>query len=165
MPFGAGGEFVGGGSPPAGGGSGGGAITGTSLDIDSPSGNPTGIQITDDSGQVWSFHKTDSGDMEFISDGGEVLWQATGGNVQLAAPDGTITISNAGSNGSITIDAGSGGTGATLLLICDGDGGIQMYDNGTNPGEPTIMALRLPTSDPGTTGQLWNDAGTVKVSA
>ena len=29
----------------------------------------------------------------------------------------------------------------------------------------TIMMGSLPTSDPGVTGQLWNDSGTVKVSS
>ena len=40
-------------------------------------------------------------------------------------------------------------------------------DNGTlminNSGK--VMATDLPTSDPGNTGQLWNDGGTVKISA
>jgi len=40
-------------------------------------------------------------------------------------------------------------------------------DNGTlminNRGK--VMATDLPTSDPGNTGQLWNDGGTVKISA
>lgn len=166
MPFGAAGEFVGVSNPPSSGGGGGPALTGTSLDVDSPAANPTGIQITDDSGQTWTFTKLDAQQMQFIAQAGGVLWQSNGGGVQLIADGagGFVNISNPGSDRDLTIDAGSGGTASHLFIICDGDGGIQMFDNGTDPSQPTNMTLRLPTVDPGSPGQLWNDAGTVKVS-
>lgn len=54
-------------------------------------------------------------------------------------------------------DDGSGGTTPYLTL----DGG----DVSTIVNTIKVLMPNLPTSDPGTTGQLWNDNGTLKISA
>lgn len=156
-------------SRPPGGGSSGGAVAGTSLAIDVPADNIIGVTITDASGEQWVFQKTGAGNVEFLqSGGGGMEFQSVGGAVAFSAPGGSIEFSTpdngADKGGSITLDAGNADSTAALLLICDGNGGLQLYDNGDVDGS-SILSLRLPTSDPGTPGQLWNDAGTVKVSA
>ena len=36
--------------------------------------------------------------------------------------------------------------------------------SGSSGGTSVVMMKGLPTSDPGNTGQLWNDSGTLKIS-
>ena len=54
------------------------------------------------------------------------------------------------------------GTNATAkrdILFPDQSGTVMVNESGK------VMATDLPTSDPSNTGQLWNDSGTVKISA
>ena len=54
------------------------------------------------------------------------------------------------------------GTNATAkrdILFPDQSGTVMVNESGK------VMATDLPTSDPTNTGQLWNDGGTVKISA
>ena len=60
------------------------------------------------------------------------------------------------------------------------DGAVNLYHNNVKKFETTatgisvtggltttstVVLSNLPTSDPGSTGQLWNDSGTLKISA
>ena len=71
--------------------------------------------------------------------------------------------------GSIYID--SNADDQDIVLRCDdGSGGLTAYitldgsDAATVISTVKIMMPNLPTSDPGVTGQLWNDSGTLKIS-
>ena len=50
-------------------------------------------------------------------------------------------------------------TGKRRINFPDQDGEVIVNESGK------VMATNLPTSDPSNTGQLWNDSGTVKISA
>ena len=50
-------------------------------------------------------------------------------------------------------------TGKRRINFPDQDGEVIVNESGK------VMAADLPTSDPSNTGQLWNDSGTVKISA
>jgi len=57
----------------------------------------------------------------------------------------------------LSCDDGSGGTTPYLTL----DGG----DVSTIVNTVKVLMPNLPTSDPSVAGQLWNDSGTLKISA
>lgn len=94
---------------------------------------------------------------------------AQDGSLNIGGANGaTITI---GPNGGISAASGN----AALSLTPDGravlfgGGGVQVA---LNPGGlielvgyGITVGTSLPTSDPGVTGELWNDGGTVRVSA
>ena len=97
------------------------------------------------------------GVLELNSSGGEINI----GNDQVAQPINigcgtdtdagrTMTIGNTHADTTLTLNSGTSG------IILDGG-----YGGDTN----VIIMSALPTSDPTTSGQLWNDSGTVKVSA
>ena len=54
---------------------------------------------------------------------------------------------------------GTNATGRRDIVFPDPSGTVMVNESGK------IMATDLPTSDPSNTGQLWNDSGTVKISA
>ena len=54
---------------------------------------------------------------------------------------------------------GTNATGRRDIVFPDQSGTVMVNESGK------VMATDLPTSDPSNTGQLWNDGGTVKISA
>ena len=76
-------------------------------------------------------------------------------------------IRNAGSNAA-NLQFGTGdspGGNVKVTILGDGNVGIGTAD----PSKKlhvvgTVMFASLPTSDPGVTGELWNDGGTIKIS-
>ena len=54
---------------------------------------------------------------------------------------------------------GTNATGRRDIVFPDQSGTVMVNESGK------VMATDLPTSDPSNTGQLWNDSGTVKISA
>jgi len=78
-----------------------------------------------------------------------------------------------GATGVVTLDylpSGAIGTSGVTVAINDGSPGygLLLYDTPNDGisffGVGTVILQNLPTSDPGSAGQLWNDAGTLKVS-
>ena len=70
--------------------------------------------------------------------------------------DATVVFQNSGYKK--TFVTGSA-TGKRRINFPDQDGEVIVNESGK------VMAADLPTSDPSNTGQLWNDSGTVKISA
>jgi len=83
----------------------------------------------------------------------------TGSEAQMKNYTGQLTFTQEVNDGDIVFksDNGSGGTTAYITL----DGG----DVSTIVSTIKVMMPNLPTSDPSTAGQLWNDSGTLKISA
>jgi len=90
--------------------------------------------------------------------------QATGlGSIALGGKDGTNLAAVASGDQSISIGTGSNATASAAIQLGDGTNSTAdscQIGSSTNPLE---IFLNLPTSA-GTTGSLWNDSGTVKVS-
>jgi hypothetical protein len=88
---------------------------------------------------------------------------AVGGNILIQAGTGQT-----GNGGDIFISAGSAITGGSngSVQILDGTGNsIEMNPSGTFFFGGVVILDSLPTADPVNAGQLWNDAGTLKISA
>ena len=58
-----------------------------------------------------------------------------------------------------TLTAGTGPSADRTITLPDLDGTVVVNNSGT------VMMSSLPTSDPNNAGQLWNDSGTLKISA
>jgi len=71
---------------------------------------------------------------------------------------GDLTIEQNTDDGDIIFKSDDGSGGVTAYLTLDGS------DAATVISTVKIMMPNLPTSDPGVTGQLWNDSGTLKIS-
>jgi len=91
-----------------------------------------------------------SGDLSLLHDGTDsTITNGTGNlNFYQNTDDGDIRFYN---------DNGSGGTTEYFRL----DGG----DSSTQIKTIKVLMPNLPTSDPSVAGQLWNDSGTLKISA
>ena len=81
-----------------------------------------------------------------------IFWINTNDGVRLASGLG-LTWSNSATNAALTEDTG---------LIRNAAGVIKATDGSTGIGE---IIFKVPTSDPGITGALWNNAGTLSISA
>jgi hypothetical protein len=88
-----------------------------------------------------------------LSAGSSIADGSAGGGIFIAAGSGTVGNAN---GGSVTISAGSG-TGS-------GPDGDIVLANGVYFGG-SIKLTNLPTADPSIANALWNDAGTIKISA
>jgi hypothetical protein len=91
--------------------------------------------------------------------GGDGIGTGEGGYIQLQAGTGG---SSGADGGRITITAGNPGGGGNpgLILL---NGGPVIADHAITA--PQFIVSAIPTSDPLVAGQLWNDSGTVKISA
>ena len=107
------------------------------------------------------------------SNNGEIIWEGSGADAHEtslravnATADRTLTLPNL--TGTLaTTDVAGGGTGGTSL---DGAGIVTKTGTQTVSGTKTFSAVvvkmtNLPTSDPGVTGQLWNNSGVLTISA
>jgi hypothetical protein len=81
-------------------------------------------------------------------------WQSKGGAFFGAADTGNVPTSRVDIRG-----AGTGATRTLLLEDLNGNDNAIWWDNGN------IDFFRLPTTDPLVFGRLWNDSGTLKISA
>ena len=81
-----------------------------------------------------------------------IFWINTSDGVRLASGLG-LTWSSSATNAALTEDTG---------LIRNAAGVIKATDGSTGIGE---IIFKVPTSDPGITGALWNNAGTLSISA
>ena len=72
---------------------------------------------------------------------------------------GDLAISNSQDDGDIRFQTDNGSGGVTTYIQLDGG------DVSTIVNTIKVMMPNLPTSDPSTAGQLWNDSGTLKISA
>jgi hypothetical protein len=102
-----------------------------------------------------------SGDIDIRVDPNDL--SGTGGNVLIQAGTGQT-----GSGGDVFISAGSAVTSGTngSVQILDGSGhSIEMNPSGMFLLGGVVVLDSLPTADPVNAGQVWNDAGTLKVSA
>jgi hypothetical protein len=102
-----------------------------------------------------------SGDIDIRVDPNDL--SGTGGNVLIQAGTGQT-----GSGGDVFISAGSAVTSGTngSVQILDGSGhSIEMNPSGMFLLGGVVVLDSLPTADPVNAGQLWNDTGTLKVSA
>ena len=130
------------------------------------------------------FQRTDNANVpgiSFLGDGG-----TEGGSIKFDGTDGTTNeiILSTFQSSAVTERLRVTTTGAKVTGILDIDGGITITDNlitasasnanlqldasGTGAIEmiPAIIRMaNLPTSDPSSAGQLWNDSGDLKVSA
>lgn len=88
-----------------------------------------------------------------------------------ASPNGTLHVYGAASgnvsNVNVKIEAQVTNYQAAALTIAGGAGTIIMSSatGAPGPSTTTIKFPNLPTSDPAVAGQLWNDSGTLKISA
>jgi hypothetical protein len=102
-----------------------------------------------------------SGDIDIRVDPNDL--SGTGGNVLIQAGTGQT-----GSGGDVFISAGSAITGGSngSVQILDGSGhSIEMNPSGMFLLGGVVILDSLPTADPVNAGQVWNDTGTLKVSA
>jgi hypothetical protein len=102
-----------------------------------------------------------SGDIDIRVDPNDL--SGTGGNVLIQAGTGQT-----GSGGDVFISAGSAVTSGTngSVQILDGSGhSIEMNPSGMFLLGGVVILDSLPTADPVNAGQVWNDTGTLKVSA
>ena len=83
-----------------------------------------------------------------------VVW--TGGVRTLA----TFEVRTSLTAGNVLTDLSNNGSGYGRIRVFDNAGTSQLELH----GDGVVMLKNLPTSDPSNTGQLWNDAGTLKVS-
>lgn len=88
--------------------------------------------------------------------GGEMLLRGGGGGSNAPGETG-------GSGGDTVIKGGPGGI--VVPVGTDGDGGDVLIDGGIGDTAGNIIMGTLPVGDPGVAGALWNDSGTMKVSA
>jgi len=119
---------------------------------------------------------TDAVGFVILDKAGNELWKqikygtiTIGGSVAVSINTPTWYISNSGcgrvdAGGSWTIDTGAGGSYLTLKAF-----GVLFVDHtGTEFGRllsnGVLKLLNLPTSNPGVTGQVWNDGGTLKIA-
>jgi hypothetical protein len=102
-----------------------------------------------------------SGDIDIRVDPNDL--SGTGGNVLIQAGTGQT-----GSGGDVFISAGSAVTSGTngSVQILDGSGhSIEMNPSGMFLLGGVVILDSLPPADPVNLGQLWNDTGTLKISA
>lgn len=101
------------------------------------------------------------------SDGG--AGDIGGGNIQLLAGGGV----GAGYGGGVTLLAGTAGgsvDGGNVALssgdaLGAGNGGNIVITLGTGSANGKFIFLNLPTANPSVAGAVWNDSGTLKISA
>ncbi len=135
--------------------------------------NETGIVIDGNTdGKITMGQAVDVGVLTFAKDG-VISTPATGsantltittqsnGNMELAAE--TITINSSVNVNMETFhirgnEIRTSQSNADIMLIPNGTGGIQMQT-------AKVIITNLPTSNPGVAGQLYNDSGTLKISA
>lgn len=93
-----------------------------------------------------------------------IVWKVNGGNsIVTIEGDGQIDVMRGTSGLFVTADGAAGGNvslqTAAASVEAHTDGSVVLSGSGV------VMAYSLPTADPGNAEQLWNDAGTLKVSA
>jgi hypothetical protein len=103
-----------------------------------------------------------SGDIEIRVD--PAAGSAHGGRVVIAGGQGDTS-----SGGNVILQAGTaltgGSHGAVQFYSGDGNTSVDIGNLGFYVLGPIVVLDGLPTADPTNAGQLWNDAGTLKVSA
>ena len=65
---------------------------------------------------------------------------------------------------SLNIGANTAGRGDNIKLWASGSSDVLHIASTASFDEVVVLMPNLPTSSPGVTGQLWNDAGTLKIS-
>jgi len=124
-----------------------------------------------------------------ISSSPKVLIEGTGGSLSNSAilelnaggSTGALTMGSSAISASVTFSQGSSGinindlTNGIVLYTAgsvgtpdvkvDTSGNVNMANNLTVEGGTVKLTGSLPTSDPSVAGQLWNDSGTLKISA
>jgi len=83
----------------------------------------------------------------------------TGSNGTITNYTGDLTIQNNTDDGDVIFQSDDGSGGTTPYLTLDGG------DVSTIVNTIKVLMPNLPTSDPSVAGQLWNDSGTLKISA
>lgn len=140
-----------------------------------------GLRFTAGTGGLATAGNTQStggsgGDFDFLgADGADVTTVTTvtavggtGSSFDFTAGNGGdasggSTASNGGAGGSVYFVGGNGGTGTTANGT---DGAVVFGENsGATQSNGKVIFKNLPTSDPTVSGQLWNDSGTLKISA
>lgn len=127
---------------------------------------------SDSTGQVRIHAPDDDGNGPDLtiqwSTGGAGEWKVAGGSVvDPAGQGGKVRL-----QGGYADNDGDGVAGGDLVILGGGAagagiGGDLVFTPGAGDGiaRNGLVFLNLPTSDPGVSGALWNNAGTVKVSA
>lgn len=114
------------------------------------------VVATSESGLV--FDQEESGNVELIGGGNGGTVFVTGG-----AGGGGAFLTGGASGGYAIVKAGAGGSG--ILQNADGSVLIEAGPSDMSVLTPALYLTGLPTSNPGVSGQVWNDAGTLKISA
>jgi predicted SpoU family rRNA methylase len=91
-----------------------------------------------------------SGDLRIYHNGSNSVVQNVTGN---------LTVENTVDDGDLIFSSDDGSGGTTAYITLDGS------DVSTIVSTIKVMMPNLPTSNPSTAGQLWNDSGTLKISA
>ena len=129
---------------------------------DDGSGGTTTYVKLDGSATTTVFHKDtrydDSVKAKFGADSDLQIYH-DGTDSFIANLTGDLAISNSQDDGDIRFQTDNGSGGVTTYIQLDGG------DVSTIVNTIKIMMPNLPTSDPSTAGQLWNDSGTLKISA
>jgi hypothetical protein len=60
--------------------------------------------------------------------------------------------------------AQNAGQSDAIKLWCSGSSDVLHINASASFDEVVVLMPNLPTSNPGVTGQLWNDSGTLKIS-
>jgi len=93
------------------------------------------------------------------TDGGGMRFHATGSASEIQNHVGNLTIVNNTDDGDIFFKSDAGDGTTTSYIQLDGS------EVSTKILTQKVMIPNLPTSDPSNAGQLWNDSGTLKISA
>ena len=132
------------------------------------------FQADDGSGSFTTYFQIDGGEvktivnktMEFqdnvklaIGNSEDLTIDHNATNSRLINYTGNLRIINSANDGDITFESDDGSGGVTTYLTLDGS------DVNTTIHTIKVLMPNLPTSDPSNAGQLWNDSGTLKISA
>lgn len=110
---------------------------------------------------LFDVYPQDGGYLAFDTDGGGIFINNTdtGDNNPVAIrnqDDGGILLNDEGDGVGINIQSAHSGP---IIIQQTGSGDILIQIGGGN-----LMLQGIPTSDPGVSGALWNDSGTLKIS-
>jgi hypothetical protein len=144
--------------------------TGSGVNVGSSTGR-LGVALANDHGLVWSSNNTWFGtiDLRLLRDATGVFAQRDGTNPQVHRIYNTFASATSFERAKIewasnilrvgTEKGSAGGTARDMELQTDGTTRITLKANGA------ILFSGIPTSNPNVAGQLWNDGGTLKISA
>lgn len=119
-------------------------------------------------GQLWSAtpYVPSEGPVQSVNGATGVVTISYLASGQIATSDTSITVSDSSPGYGLRVSNVT--SGAYVLVGDPGSGPVLIVSDGTSQsiyGSGSLVLPNLPTSDPAVAGHVWNDGGTLKVSA